>query len=147
VRSIGVGLLVGGLSVLALRSLGVRWTVDAVVQDASNEGVATVVADVATDLLRQMGWTAILLGAIFVLYAALLGDHGWARSLRGAMAGWSTVAVVAVCVGVLALLAWWSPGRALDRWPTALLVVVVAIAAVVGLVIQLRRESPSAAAP
>ena len=63
------------------------------------------------------------------------------------MAGWSTVAVVAACAGVLALLAWWSPGRALDRWPTGLLVVAVAIAFVVGLVVQLRREAPSGAAP
>ncbi len=147
VRSIGVGLLVGGLAVLALRTLGVRWTVDAVVEDGANEGVATLVADVVTDLLRQMGWTAILLGVLFILYAALLGDHRWARSVRGVMAGWSTVAVVAVSVGVLALLAWWSPGRALDRWATGLLVVAVAIAFVVGLVVQLRRESSPAAAP
>lgn len=142
---VGVALAVGGLSVLLLRAIGVRLTVDAVVDDA-NRSIGRIVGEIATRLLQEIAWTGITFGVLIAAFAALLTDHRWAVAVRRSLArpAASTGAAVAATVLILLALMWWSPGRAFDRWVSALTLVAMVIGAVVVLVTRVRSEFPAA---
>jgi hypothetical protein len=144
---VGVALVIGGFSVLMLRAIGVRRTVDAVVEDA-NRSIGRIVGEIATRLLQEIAWTGITFGLLIALFAALLTDHRWAVAVRRTLArfGASTGAAVGFTVLVLLGLMWWSPGRAFDRWVTALTLISLVIGGVVVLVTRVRAEFPVAAA-
>jgi hypothetical protein len=143
-RTVGLALLIGGVTVLLLRGIAIRAGVDAVVEDATRQPLAALVAGVATELLRQMGWTGVVYGILIVAFAALLGDHRWAVAIRRTLAETSTALVAAGVTAVLLILLWWSPGRALDRWVTALTLVGLLIGAGVALTKRIRDEFSSA---
>ena len=144
-RSVGISLIVGGLTILLIRAVGIRTSVEAFVQDSTNKPLAELVASVLTVLLRQMAWTGVAYGLLIVAFATLLGPYGWAVATRRWVAGAadSTAAVVGVCFGAVLLLLWWSPGRAFDRWITALVLVGLVIGAVVTLIRTGRQELAS----
>jgi hypothetical protein len=52
----------------------------------------------------------------------------------------STASIVGISLGAILLLLWWSPGRAFDRWVTALVLVGMVLGAIAALVITGRRE-------
>jgi hypothetical protein len=141
-RSVGIGLIVGGLSVLLIRAVGIRTSVEHFVADATNKPLAELVGSVMTVLLRQMAWTGVVYGVLIIAFSALLGPSRWAVATRRWVAGVteSTAAVVGVCLGVVLLLLWWSPGGAFDRWITALVLVGLVIGAIIALVVSGRRE-------
>jgi hypothetical protein len=141
-RSVGISLVIAGLSVLLIRAIGIRTSVEAFVEDATNKPLATLVASVMTVLLRQMAWTGVVYGLLIIAFATLLGPSRWAVATRRWIAGVteSTAAVVGVCLGALLLLLWWSPGGAFDRWITALVLVALVLGAIVALVLSGRQE-------
>ncbi len=82
---------------------------------------------VATGLLRQMGWSALIYGLLIAMFAWLLGDHGWAVATRRTLAPAlnASTGMVVAATAVLLLLLWvWSPGRVFDGWATGLTLVV-----------------------
>jgi hypothetical protein len=143
--AVGASIAIGGVAVLMLREIAVRTTVDWLVDDAANQPVATVVGQIATQVLREMAWTGITFGVLILAFAALLGSHRWAVAIRRSLGGFSesTGAVVAVTVLLLLGLVWWSPGRSFDRWVTALVLVALVIGAMAALVMRIRSEFPS----
>jgi hypothetical protein len=66
----------------ALRSVGVRVAIDAVVDTPSNRAALGVVGEAFTQLLASMAITGITIGLLIAGYAALLGPHRWALSIR-----------------------------------------------------------------
>jgi hypothetical protein len=142
-RNVGLGLVIGGMSVLLLRGIAINRGVDAVVDDAANRPLASLVAGVATEMLRQIGWNGIVFGVLIVAFAALLGDHRWAVAIRRWLSQTSTAGLAAGLVGVAVLLLWWSPGRAMDRWVTALTLVALLIGAGVALARRIGQEFPA----
>jgi hypothetical protein len=147
-RSVGVALIVGGLTLLLLRQVGIRTSVDRFVEDASNKPLAELVGSVLTELLQQMAWTGVVYGLLIVGFSVLIGPHRWAVAVRRWIAGVadSTAAFVGMGVGTVLVLLWWSPGRAFDRWVTAIVLVGLVIAAIVTLVVSGRRELQSTGA-
>jgi hypothetical protein len=143
-RTVGVGLLLGGVTVLLVRGISIRAGVNAVVDDTTRRPLASLVAGVATELLRQTGWTGIVYGVLIIGFAALLGDHRWAVAIRRRLAQTSTALVAGGVAAVLLVLLWWSPGRALDRWVTALTLVALLIGAGIALTKRIREEFPPA---
>jgi hypothetical protein len=141
-RSVGISLIIAGLSVLLIRAIGIRTSVEAFVEDATNKPLAELVASVMTVLLRQMAWTGVVYGLLIVAFATLLGPYRWAVATRRWIAGVteSTAAVVGVCFAAVLLLLWWSPGGAFDRWITALVLVGLVIGAIVALVLTGRQD-------
>jgi hypothetical protein len=141
-RSVGISLVVGGLTILLIRAVGIRTSVDLFVQDAANKPLAELVASVMTVLLRQMAWTGVVYGLLIIAFATLLGPYRWAVATRRWIAGVteSTASVVGVCFVAVLLLLWWSPGGAFDRWITALVLVGLVIGAIVTLVLTGRQE-------
>jgi hypothetical protein len=141
-QSVGIALIAGGLTVLLIRAVGIRTSVDAFVENPTNRPLADLVASVMTELLHQMAWAGIVYGLLIVGFGALLGPYRWAIGTRRWIAGvtGSTAAVVGVCFGAVLLLLWWSPGGAFDRWVTAIVLVVLVVGAVVTLVLSGRQE-------
>lgn len=141
-RSVGIALLLGGLTLLVIRGVGIRTSVEAFVEDATNKPLATLVASVLTELLQQMAWTGIVYGVLIIGFATILGPYRWAVALRRWVAGVteSTASIVGISLGAVLVLLWWSPGRAFDRWVTALVLVGVVLGATAALVITGRRE-------
>ena len=141
-RSVGIALIVAGLVLLILRRVGIRISVERFVEDATNRPLAELVGSVLTELLRQMAWTGIVYGLLIVGFSALMGPHRWAVAARRHVAGVadSTAAFVGVCGGAVLVLLWWSPGRAFDRWVTAVVLVGLVVGAVVALVLVGRQE-------
>lgn len=148
-RSVGISLIIGGLALLVIRGIGIRTSVEAFVEDATNKPLATLVASVMTELLRQMAWTGVVYGVLIIAFATLLGPARWAVATRRWIAGVteSTAAVVGVCFGAVLLLLWWSPGGAFDRWITALVLVALVIGAIVALVLTGRQELAADSSP
>jgi hypothetical protein len=141
--TVGVGLLLGGVTVLLVRGIAIRAGVNAVVDDTTRRPLASLVAGVATELLRQTGWTGIVYGVLIIGFAALLGDHRWAVAVRRTLAHSSVGVVAGGVAAVLLVLLWWSPGRALDRWVTALTLVALLVGAGVALTNRIRKEFPT----
>jgi hypothetical protein len=142
-RTVGVGVLIGGITVLLARGIAIRIGVNAVVDDSTKRPLASLVAGVATELLRQIGWIGIIYGVLIVGFAALLGDHRWAVAIRRSLAQTSTAIIAGGIAAVLLVLLWWSPGRALDRWVTALTLVALLIGAGIALASRIRQEFPT----
>lgn len=132
---VGVALVVGGFVLLAGRDVAVRGVTDAIVEDPANRRTAAVVADVATELLRQMAWTGVVIGAVLAGFAVLIGPHRWAVGIRRAIGslGHPDAVVVGIAVAFVVVLAWWSPGRIFDRWVTSLTLIAMISAAAVAL--------------
>lgn len=141
-RSVGIALIIGGLTLLVIRGVGIRTAIGALVEDATNKPLATLVASVMTELLRQMAWTGVVYGVLIVGFATVLGPYRWAVAVRRWVAGVadSTASIVGVSLGAVLVLIWWSPGRAFDRWVTALVLVGMVVGAIAALVITGRRE-------
>ena len=141
-RNVGLSLAAGGVALLLLRAIGVRAAVGAVIQNPANEAVGAVVADVATELLRQSAWTGIVYGLLVALFAFLLDDHRWAVAVRRQLGRASEVKGVAIAAAVLfvLLMVWWSPGHSFDHLVTAFVFIVLAIGAVVALATMVSRE-------
>ena len=141
-QSVGVALIVGGAILLLIRQVGIRTSVNAFVQDATNKPLAELVGSVLTELLRQMAWTGVVYGLLIVGFSVLIGPYRWAIAFRRWAAGFadSTAALVGVSLGAVLLLLWWSPGRAFDRWVTALVLIGLVIGAIYTLVLTGRQE-------
>jgi hypothetical protein len=145
-RSVGIALIVGGFTLLVIRQVGIRTSVNSFVEDATNKPLAELVGSVLTELLRQMAWTGIVYGVLIIAFSVLIGPYRWAVAVRRWIAGFteSTAALVGVSFGIVVLLLWWSPGRAFDRWVTALVLVGLVIGAIVTLVLTGRQELEAA---
>ncbi len=144
-QQVGVGLLVAGVTVLLVRAIGIRTSVDMFVSDAGNQPLAAAVGQVSTALLRKIGVAQVVYGLLFIGFSMLLGEHRWAVASRRTLARWadSTAAIVVVALALVAGLWWWSPGQAFDHWVTALVLVALTIGAVAMLVARIRHEFPS----
>ena len=139
-RTVGWSVVGVGVAVLAARAIALRGLVDGIVQDPGNAGVAEIAGSVVTGLLRQMGWSAVIYGALTVLFTSLMGEHRWAVDVRRVLAdalNSSRGAVAAGTTVVILLLVWWSPGGSFEQWTTALAL----IALVIGAVITLRKKT------
>jgi len=148
VRSVGWSLTAVGIIVLMARTVATRFLVNAIVEDPSSRTTADVVASVATGLLRQMGWSALIYGLLIVGFTSLMGDHRWAVSARRTLAPALNASAGAVAGGtaiLLLVLFWWSPGRAFNQWTTALTLIGLVIAAVVVLRTRTLEEFPDSA--
>jgi hypothetical protein len=141
-RSVGIALIIGGLTLLVIRGVGIRTSVAMFVEDATNKPLASLVASVMTELLRQMAWTGVVYGVLIIGFASVLGPYRWAVAVRRWIGGVadSTASIVGISLGTLLVLLWWSPGRAFDRWVTALVLVGMVLGAIAALVITGRRE-------
>lgn len=141
-RNVGLALAGGGVALLFLRAIGVRATVGVIIENPANDALGTVVADVATELLRQSAWTGIVYGVLVAAFAFLLGDHRWAVAVRRQLGRASEVKGVAIAIAVLfvLLMVWWSPGHSFDHLVTAFVFIVLAIGAVVALATMVSRE-------
>lgn len=139
-RNVGVALAIGGVVLLALRSISVRATVESIVGVPANRPAARVVGDVLTQLLSDMAWTAIIIGVLIAAYASLLGPHRWAVSVRGRLAATSSpeAVIVGAAIVLLVAIAWWSPGQLFERWVTVLTVLAMFIGATVALIAAVR---------
>jgi hypothetical protein len=145
-RNVGLCLISASVVVLAMRAITQRAVVDAIVANPGNRPVANVTAYVVTGLIRQIAWSGITYGLIITAFAGLLGTRRWAATARrflAPMLNASTGAVVAGTVGLVLLVQWWSPGRAFDRWVTALLLVAAIAAGVGALRRSTQREYPN----
>jgi hypothetical protein len=141
-RSVGIALIIGGLTLLVIRGIGIRTSVEAFVEEATNKPLATLVASMMTELLRQMAWTGIVYGVLIIGFATVLGPYRWAVAVRRWVADVadSTASIVGISLGAVLVLLWWSPGRAFDRWVTALVLIGMVLGAIAALVITGRRE-------
>ena len=142
---VGVGLVSGGVAVLALRAIGVRTLVEVFSVEGSDRSLGRIVGRIATQLLAELAWTAITFGVLIALFAALLSGARWAVAARrrSARVAGSSGAVVGAGVFMLLGLLWWNPGHAFDRGVSVLALVVLVVAAVSLLVVRLRSEITS----
>lgn len=135
-RNVGISMIGVGVGVLLLRTIATRLVLDQVVENPERLSVADATAQISTGLIRQVAWSALIYGLLVLCLASLLGGHRWARAVRDAIAPivrGSVGSLVAATSGLLLVLIWWSPGRAFDRWVSAVILVGLTIAAVVAL--------------
>src|SRR5829696_7687678 len=141
-RNVGCAFVLVGLSVLVVRRLAGNYAVDALAQPSSEDS-GTRVWLIGTSILAQIGWAAVLYGAVMVLGALLAGPHRWAIALRGGLAPLlndrPAIVWTGVAVAYLALIAW-GPTHALRTWWGILLLGGLIAAGVLALRHQTLRE-------
>ena len=128
-RNVGCALVLVGLAVLVVRRVAGNYAVDALTQPTSEDSGKRVWL-IGTEILSQIGWAAVIYGAITVAGTLLAGPSKWAVAARRRIAPvlnerpgivWSGVAVV-----YLVLIAW-GPTHALRTlWGIALLGALIA---------------------
>jgi hypothetical protein len=128
-RNIGCAFVLVGLTMLVVRRAAGNYAVDALTQPTSEDSGRRVWL-ISTGILAQIGWAAVLYGAVMVAGAVLAGPHAAAVAVRRRIAPvlnerpgivWAVVAVL-----YLALVAW-GPTHALRTlWGIALLAALVA---------------------
>ncbi len=143
---VGWSLVASGVSLYALRALGVRTGVDYYVTDTTNKGLADAIATVATDLLRQIALAGIVYGVLIIGFAALLGTHRWAVAARRHSPITTPATAVGGAVVITLVLLWWSPGSAFTRWYTAIVAVALIAGAMAALVVQAGEDGHEAVA-
>ena len=110
-RAIAVGAILGGVFVLALRSVAGGYLVDDLTPRESGKPAVQAAWDILTSLLADGAWSLVLLGAVALVGVWLAGpgrSGTWARGqLAPVFARWElTYGIVAT--GLL-LLVWWAP--------------------------------------
>jgi len=138
-RNVGCAFVLVGLSILVTRRLAGNYAVDALTQ-ASSEGSGKRAWLISTEILAQIGWAAVLYGAVMVLGAVLAGPSKAATAVRRRITPtlnersgivWGGVAVVYL------LLVAWGPTHALRTvWGIALLAALIAAG-----IVALRHET------
>ena len=123
-RNIGSAILLVGLAVLVTRRLAGSYAVDELTSAGSADSGRRVWL-ISTSILAQIGWAAVLYGAVTVLGAVLAGPHATAIAVRRRIApvlndrpafAWAAIAIV--YLGLIA----WGPTHALRTlWGIALL--------------------------
>jgi hypothetical protein len=141
-RNVGCAFVFVGLSIVVARRLAGSYAVDALAEPSS-QGSGKRTWLIGTEILAQIGWAAVLYGAIMVLGAVLAGSTKAAMAVRRRIAPilneragivWGGVAVVYL------LLVFWGPTHALRTvWGIALLAALIA-AGIVALRHQTLRE-------
>lgn len=144
-RNVGIALVIVGFAVFVVRGVGLRFAVGEFVQ-AQNESLGLLVGQVATRLVSEAAWTAIVYGVLVAGFAFLIGSSPFAVSVRRLLGRAAESVGAAIGLGTLAilLLLWWSPGRSFERPVSALVFTVTAIAGVAALVVISRREYSTA---
>jgi hypothetical protein len=141
-RNIGCAFVIVGLGVLVVRRITGNYAVDALTAPGSEESGRRVWL-IGTSILAQIGWAAVLYGAVMVLGALLAGPHRWAIALRGLLAPLlndrPALVWTGVAVAYLALVAW-GPTHALRTWWGILLLGALIAAGVLALRHQTLRE-------
>lgn len=143
----GWGLIVAGVIVLLGRGLAGQAIVNSLATTASAQDTATITWDIATSLLKTLGWQAVIIGLSVVFAAWLGGPSRPATSLRRASApalqqrpDLSGVGVAVVLLGIIA----WAPIPALRRPSFILLLIVLVVVGFIALRRQTEREFPDA---
>lgn len=144
-RNVGIALVIVGFAVFVVRGVGLRFAVGEFVQ-AQNESLGLLVGQVATRLVSEAAWTAIVYGVLVAGFAFLIGSSPFAVSVRRLLgrAAESVGAAIGLATLAILLLLWWSPGRSFERPVSALVFTVTAIAGVAALVVISRREYSTA---
>jgi hypothetical protein len=133
VRRVGVGLVVGSVVILLLRTIALRVFVNTAVADVQNEPLAEAIGSVATALMREIAWTGVVYGVGIIAVSWLVGPNSWARRVRSVIGPLlqSWVAVIVVAIIVFLVLLWWSPGRSFQSWWSVLVLLGVTVSTVV----------------
>ncbi|HEY5876709.1 MAG TPA: hypothetical protein VIT64_15490 [Ilumatobacteraceae bacterium] len=152
-RNVGIAMLVVGLLVLVARRMLGNYLVDNFVEVEQNRDIAATVWEIATSLLRDIGWNIVAVAVLLVLAAVLGGPSRPARAIRRYV-GPSVTARPAMLWGVASLLVLllllWAPLPVLETWWGALIAIAALAVAVEAFrrccqqdSIDARRDEPS----
>ena len=146
VRNIGWAIVISGIVLLLLRHAGISLAVDNLADVASAEGSVNAAAEIGTEILKQLAWSGITIGALIAAYAVLSGPTNVATATRRALAPLFANAVAAWVVSLLFLwiLLALSPGFTLKRWGPALVFIALFVAGVETFRRSVSREFPDA---
>jgi hypothetical protein len=130
IRAIAGGLLIIGFGILLLLKLIGNYLVDEIVQNEANSAAADAVWSISTRLLRDAGWTVVIIGAFAFLGAWFTGPDNRAQRARA----WATpylrrpeIAYGSYAI-LIFLLIWWGPTAQWRNWlPATVMVAVGAI--------------------
>ncbi|MEM1336076.1 MAG: hypothetical protein AAGG08_21725, partial [Actinomycetota bacterium] len=130
-RGVGVCIVVGGLAVLLLRNATVSYATNQVADQPSVRDAVRAVGVIATDLLDEIAWTAIVVGLVIALYAVLIGPSRPATTIRRWLRPVAANPIVfwAIGVGLLLLYMFGAP-VAPRQWLSTLVVVVLWVAGI-----------------
>ena len=110
-RSLGFGLVLAGVLVLVVRSLGGSYVVDNLVPNEAGRPAVADAWDILTRLLADGGWFLILFGAAGLLGVWITGESRPATGARRSLAPYLARPEYAfgAAAALLLLLVWWAP--------------------------------------
>ena len=146
VRNIGLVLLIDGLILLVVQRVARSYLLENHVSIASNRRVVANVWWIATEMLRELAWSGVLLGVLIALGAVLVGPARAGVALRrsvGPLFVANPGAAWAATVAVVLLFAVWSPFDVFATW-WGIGAAAVALLATVGVIHRMALEDAAA---
>jgi hypothetical protein len=130
-RSLGFGLVLAGVLVLVVRSLGGSYVVDNLVPNEAGRPAVADAWDIMTRLLADGGWFLILFGAAGLLGVWITGESRPATAARRSLAPYLARPEYAFggAAALLLLLVWWAP---LVQFRRGLAVLAIAVVLAIG---------------
>lgn len=146
-RAIGVGLVLAGVTMLALRKVAGAYVVDQLSATAGDEAT-TAVWRILTDLLAGGARTFVITGLAALVVAWLIGRGALATQARYAFAPVLARRSYSHGIAAMVLLAliWWRPTPQLGRFAFVVVAAVLLVLAAETVRRMVRAESPEAAA-
>ncbi|NQY55679.1 MAG: hypothetical protein HRT86_04195 [Ilumatobacteraceae bacterium] len=130
-RGVGVCIVVGGLAVLLLRNAAVSYATNQVADQPSVRDAVRAVGVIATDLLDEIAWTAIVVGLVIALYAVLIGPSRAATTIRRWLRPVAAQPLAFWAIGVALLLLYMFGAPVAPRqWLSTLVVAVLWVAGI-----------------
>ena len=145
-RNVGWAIVIAGLVTLLLRRAGIGLAVDYLAEVEAAEGAVNAAAVIGTELLKQLAWAGIALGALIAAYAILTGPTRAATATRRALAPLFANAALAWVTSLLFLYVFMViiPAFSLKRWGPALVFIALFVAGVEIFRRSVNREFPDA---
>lgn len=132
IRNVGFATALGGLVVLIALRLGIGVIADSP-DTPGGRAAADSILTIGSALLRQLGWSEVVIGLLLALGASLIGPTRYATWVREYTATAFRRFPVATWIGlvvVVLIVLTWSPFTAAGNWLTVLIVVTLVIVGV-----------------
>jgi hypothetical protein len=143
-RSVGIAFIAVGVAVLLARGIAGNAVVGALASTAAAEPAVQDTWSIGTSLLADAGGSLIFYGIVILLGAWLAGPVGIAREARRLITPLleqRRIAYASLAL-ILLLLFWWSPTPGFERWPIAIVIIVLFVVGMEALRAQAVREFP-----
>ena len=143
-RDVGLAVMVSSAVLIIVRQIAVRYLADNIRTANDVKSAIRAAALIGTNILNEIAFLGIAIGAVLFVYALLVGPTRAAAATRRGLSPILSNRLTAyvLAIAVLALIVWVTPGSSVQTWLGAVTLLVLLVVGVERLRSLVRREHP-----